>query len=142
MKRICGAGVAIVLFACTKGEKAVSDTTSVPASAVHTVSGAKIAFPHAGRPGEWRMPAGDYSSSRYSDLAEVNVQNAANLHVSWAFSTGVLRGHEGQPLVIDNTMYIVTPYPNVAYALDLKQPGQPLKWKFRPENAQQAIGRA
>ena len=54
----------------------------------------------------------------------------------------VLRGHEGQPLVIDNTMYVVTPYPNVAYAIDLAQPGQPLKWKFRPRNSQPAIGRA
>src|SRR6185503_9980456 len=49
---------------------------------------------------------------------------------------------EGQPLVIGNTMYVITPYPNVAYAIDLTQPGQPLKWKFRPDNAQQAIGRA
>ena len=59
---------------------------------------------------------------------------------SWTFSTGVLRGHEGQPLVVDNTMYVVTPYPNVAYALDLTQPGFPLKWKYRPENAQAAVG--
>src|SRR6185503_11437369 len=49
---------------------------------------------------------------------------------------------EGQPLVIGNTMYVITPYPNVAYAIDLTQEGQPLKWKFRPENRQQAIGRA
>jgi alcohol dehydrogenase (cytochrome c) len=53
-----------------------------------------------------------------------------------------LRGHEGQPLVIDNTMYVVTPYPNVAYAIDLTQPGTPLKWKFRPENDQRATGKA
>jgi glucose dehydrogenase len=49
--------------------------------------------------------------------------NAKNLHVSWTFSTGVLRGHEGQPLVVDNTMYLITPYPNVAYALDLDAAG-------------------
>ena len=88
------------------------------------------------------MPAGDYSSSRYSELAKITPANAANLHVSWAFSTGVLRGHEGQPLVIGNTMYVITPYPNVAYAIDLATPGQPLKWKFRPDNSQQAAGRA
>ncbi len=88
------------------------------------------------------MPAGDYASSRYSELASITPQNAANLRVSWAFSTGVLRGHEGQPLVVGNTMYVVTPYPNVSYAIDLAQTGQPLKWKFRPDNAQQAIGRA
>src|SRR5512138_976273 len=40
------------------------------------------------------------------------------------------------------TMYLVTPYPNVSYAIDLTQAGQPLKWKFRPENAQAAAGQA
>src|SRR5260221_13447425 len=39
-------------------------------------------------------------------------------------------------------MYLITPYPNVAYAIDLTQPGQRLKWKFRPDNSQQASGRA
>ena len=73
-------------------------------------------------------------------LAQITPANAKNLHVAWTFSTGVLRGHEGQPLVVDNTMYLVTPYPNVAYALDLTQPGFPLKWKYRPENAQAAVG--
>ena len=88
------------------------------------------------------MPAGDYASSRYSDLASITPQNVGNLKAAWAFSTGVLRGHEGQPLVVGNTMYVVTPYPNVSYAIDLAANGQPLKWKFRPDNSQQAIGRA
>jgi len=121
-----------------------SDPKVTSSAAVGTgmVSGARIAVPHAGAPGEWQMPAGDYASSRYSELASITPQNAANLKVAWAFSTGVLRGHEGQPLVVGTTMYVVTPYPNVSYAIDLSQAGQPLKWKFRPENAQQAIGRA
>jgi PQQ-dependent dehydrogenase (methanol/ethanol family) len=73
-------------------------------------------------------------------LSQITPANAASLRVAWTFSTGVLRGHEGQPLVVNNTMYLVTPYPNVAYALDLTQEGFPLKWKYRPENAQQAVG--
>jgi lanthanide-dependent methanol dehydrogenase len=116
--------------------------TSTAAIGTASPSGARIAVPHAGPPGEWQMPAGDYANSRYSELSSITPQNAANLRVAWAFSTGVLRGHEGQPLVIDNTMYVVTPYPNVSYAIDLAQTGQPLKWKFRPVNSQQAIGRA
>ena len=107
-----------------------------------SVTGARIAAAHHGPPGEWQMPAGDYASSRYSSLDQITPENAHGLHASWTFSTGVLRGHEGQPLVVANTMYVVTPYPNVSYALDLTQPGEPLKWKFRPENAQQAVGRA
>jgi PQQ-dependent dehydrogenase (methanol/ethanol family) len=107
-----------------------------------TVSGAKIAVTRPGPIGDWPMPGGDYSNSRYSELADITPANAKQLQVSWAMSTGVLRGHEGQPLVIDNTMYLITPYPNVAYAVDLATPGQPLKWRFRPENAQAAAGRA
>ena len=108
-----------------------------------TVAGnARIAVPRPGPPGEWPMPGGDYSNSRYSELADITAANATKLQVAWAMSTGVLRGHEGQPLVIDNTMYLVTPFPNVAYAVDLATPGQPLKWRFRPENAQAAAGRA
>jgi PQQ-dependent dehydrogenase (methanol/ethanol family) len=105
------------------------------------VSGTRIAAPPANdNAGEWTMPARDYANSRYSTLSQINSANAQNLRVSWTFSTGVLRGHEGQPLVIGNTMFLVTPYPNVAYALDLTQPGFPLKWKYRPENAQAAVG--
>jgi lanthanide-dependent methanol dehydrogenase len=86
------------------------------------------------------MPGADYSNSRYSELAQITPANVRNLRAAWTFSTGVLRGHEGQPLVVNNTMYVVTPYPNVAYALDLTIPGSPLKWKFRPENDQASQG--
>src|SRR6476469_1942436 len=144
--------LALAIAACSAQKTAASGdsatasaeplATSTAATGTASSTGARIAVPHAGPPGEWQMPAGDYASSRYSELASITPQNAANLHVSWAFSTGVLRGHEGQPLVVGNTMYVVTPYPNVSYAIDLAQAGQPLKWKFRPDNAQQAIGLA
>src|ERR1700674_4222352 len=141
----------VVVSACSAEKKtATSDSTatsgpqatSTAATGTSGPPGARIAVAHAGPPGEWQMPAGDYASSRYSELSSITPQNASNLKVAWAFSTGVLRGHEGQPLVVGTTMYVVTPYPNVSYAIDLAQTGQPLKWKFRPENAQQAIGRA
>jgi lanthanide-dependent methanol dehydrogenase len=134
--RVVGAkAVGVVLWglaaACAKGEKAA--TSSGP-------TGATIAFPRTGPAHEWSMPGADYSNSRYSELAEITPQNVRNLRAAWTFSTGVLRGHEGQPLVVGNTMYLVTPYPNVAYALDLTTPGSPLRWKFRPENDQVAQG--
>jgi PQQ-dependent dehydrogenase (methanol/ethanol family) len=124
--------------ACSRGDNA--GTSSASNTATVTVSGTRIAAPRSGRPGEWTIPAGDYSSSRFSELDQITAANAKNLHASWTFSTGVLRGHEGQPLVVDKTMYVVTPYPNVSYAIDLAQEGQPLKWKVRPENAQAAVG--
>ena len=129
-------GVALLGAACSAG------TPGGAPGGEAIVANARIAVTRAGPPGEWPMPGGDYSNSRYSELASITPANAKQLQVSWALSTGVLRGHEGQPLVVDNTMYLVTPYPNVAYAVDLATPGQPLKWRFRPENAQSAAGRA
>ena len=84
--------------------------------------------------GEWTMPAKDYAATRYSELDEITAANAGQLRPIWTFSTGVLGGHEGQPLVVNNTMYVVTPYPNVLYAFDLTEEGYPLKWKYRPRH--------
>src|SRR5690348_3300616 len=125
---------ALMLTACQRPQASDATRDSV------FVGGTKIATTASGPDGEWSMPARDYSSSRYSALAQITPANAKALHVAWTFSTGVLRGREGQPLVVGNTMYLVTPYPNVSYALDLTQPGFPLKWKYRPENAQAAVG--
>ncbi|MFL5403892.1 MAG: PQQ-dependent dehydrogenase, methanol/ethanol family [Gemmatimonadales bacterium] len=90
--------------------------------------------------GDWTMPGRDYSSTRFSKLAQITPANATRLRSVWTFSTGVLAGHEGQPLVVKNTMYVVTPWPNVLYAFDLTQEGYPLKWKYRPDVNSNAIG--
>ena len=72
---------------------------------------------HAGEAnGNWTMPAKDYAATRYSELAQISAKNAKGLHPVWTFSTGVLGGHEGQPLVVNKTMYVVTPWPNTLYA--------------------------
>ena len=57
-------------------------------------------------PKDWVMPAGDYANTRYSKLNQINAGNVGKLQVAWTFSTGVLRGHQGGPLVVDNTMYV------------------------------------
>jgi len=88
------------------------------------------------------MPAKDYAATRYSALAQITDANAARLHPVWSFSTGVLGGHEGQPLVVGSTMYVVTPFPNVLYAFDLTREGYPLKWKYRPDVNPTALGLA
>ena len=79
------------------------------------------------------MAAKDYASTRFSPLAQVTTRNAKDLTLAFTFSTGVVRGHEAAPIVADGTMYVVTPYPNLLYALDLAKPGAPLKWKFEPK---------
>src|SRR5262245_39121639 len=80
--------------------------------------------------GDWIMPGKNFAATRYSGLSQITVANAASLKPVWNFSTGVLRGHEGQPLVVGDTLYVVTPYPNVLYAFDLTQEGYPLRWKY------------
>src|SRR5215469_13966189 len=81
---------------------------------------------------DWAMPAGDFANTRYSTLNQINAGNVGKLQVAWTFSTGVLRGHEGAPLVIGNVLYVHTPFPNIVYALDLNNDGKIL-WKYEPK---------
>src|SRR6516165_5608354 len=83
-------------------------------------------------PNDWVMPTGDYANQRYSQLKQITAQNVRNLQVAWTFSTGVLRGHEGAPLVIGNVMYVHGPFPNPVYALDLDHDAKIL-WKYIPK---------
>jgi PQQ-dependent dehydrogenase (methanol/ethanol family) len=77
------------------------------------------------------MQAGDMYAQRYSKLTQINAQNVGKMQVAWMFSTGVLRGHEGSPLVIGNTMYLHTPFPNKVFAMDLDT--QKIKWRYEPK---------
>jgi PQQ-dependent dehydrogenase (methanol/ethanol family) len=90
--------------------------------------------------GEWWMPGRDFAASRYSALNDINVSNVVNMKVATTFSTGVLHGHEGQPLVVGSTMYVVTPYPNILYAIDLTKPGGALRWMYAPPTDPRAVG--
>src|SRR5437879_2356156 len=90
--------------------------------------------------GQWTMPGKDFAATRYSGLTEITPANVARLRPQWSFSTGVLGGHEGQPLVVNNTMYVVTPFPNVLYAFDLTREGYPLKRKYRPDVNPTSVG--
>jgi lanthanide-dependent methanol dehydrogenase len=83
-------------------------------------------------PNQWALQTGDYTNQRYSKLDQINRDNVNNLKVAWTFSTGVLRGHEGSPLVIGSTMYVHTPFPNIVYALDLDNDGK-IIWKYEPK---------
>jgi PQQ-dependent dehydrogenase (methanol/ethanol family) len=60
------------------------------------------------------------------------------LQVTWTFSTGVLRGHEGGPLVIGNVMFVHGPFPNPVFALDLNNDGKIL-WKYDPRQDSNVI---
>ncbi len=80
----------------------------------------------------WAIQTGDYANQRYSKLNQITKDNVKDLRVAWTFSTGVLRGHEGSPLVVGDTMYVHTPFPNNVYALDLTKDGA-IKWTYEPK---------
>ena len=88
---------------------------------------------------QWGMQLGNYAGQRYSTLDQINKENVGDLQVAWTFSTGVLRGHEGSPLVIGNMMYVHTPFPNMVYALDLNEDGR-IVWKYEPKQDPNVIG--
>ncbi|MGH7559463.1 MAG: PQQ-dependent dehydrogenase, methanol/ethanol family [Gemmatimonadales bacterium] len=84
--------------------------------------------------GGWTSPAGDPALTRHSPLDQINATNVSGLRPVWSFSTGSLRGHEGSPLVVGATMFVHTPWPNAVFALDLRSPGAPIKWRYpQPE---------
>jgi lanthanide-dependent methanol dehydrogenase len=119
-------------------------TSTAPATAATTTTAAATSqpLPPPSIPpedGQWTQPAKNYQQTRFSGLDQINTSNVKDLKVAWTFTTGVNRGHEAAPLVVGDTMYVVTPFPNILYALDLKNSGA-MKWKYEPKPAAAAQG--
>lgn len=91
------------------------------------------AVPAIGQPpsGDWQLPGRDHALTRYSPLNQITTANVVGLKPVWTFSTGALRAHEGNPLVVGSVMYVHSPFPNAVFALDLTKPGAPILWSFR-----------
>jgi PQQ-dependent dehydrogenase (methanol/ethanol family) len=123
------ATAALALLACPHPVQA-QDAPGTTTNVIGALPGISIVSPLAN--GQWTMPAGDYANTRYSPLNQINTSNVQNLHIAATMSTGIPHGHEGGPLVVGKTLYMVTPFPNNLIALDLTQPGFPQKWIFRP----------
>ena len=116
------------------GQSTSANSSDVPGSqpGIHLVS----PLPN----GDWSMPAGDYANTRFSPLSQINTGNVKNLHIVDMMADGIPHGHEGGPLVVNKTLYMVTPFPNELIALDLTKPGYPMKWKFEPNPDQRSVG--
>jgi PQQ-dependent dehydrogenase (methanol/ethanol family) len=89
--------------------------------------------------GQWRMAAKDLANTRYSTLDQITPGNAARLELAWSYTTGSTYGHEGAPLVVGSTMYVVTPFPNRLVALDLARQGA-VRWHYEPRHDDAARG--
>ena len=133
------------LPACRRGAPAPGASVEPTRSGLSASAAAAAALPSAipfPEPDEsqWIRPARDFASSRFSTLEQINTETVRNLRVAFTFSTGINKGHEAAPLVVDGTMYIVTPYPNYLHALDLTKPGAPALWTYKPNPVAAAQG--
>jgi PQQ-dependent dehydrogenase (methanol/ethanol family) len=120
-------GVVASAAACTRG-------TAAPATqpSGHHFETAADQPPQAASDGAWPMATHDYGNRRFVNLSQIDAHNVGRLQIAWTFQTGIPKGHEAAPLVVGGVMYVVTPFPNRLYALDLTKPGAPVKWKFEP----------
>src|SRR5678815_2355741 len=121
------------------------------AVALATICGAAMAssdtelFQRFQDPNQWGAPAGNLSLTRYSTLKDINTSNVKGLQMQWSQSSGTLRGHEGQPLVIDDVggkpmMYIESGWPNIVQALDLSDPDHPVQlWHYNKTSGRDAV---
>lgn len=88
------------------------------------------AWPATSPAGNWELPGRDYALTRFSPLSTINGTTVTGLKPVWTISTGLLRAHEGNPLVVGSVMFVHTPFPNAVYALDLAKPGAPILWRY------------
>jgi PQQ-dependent dehydrogenase (methanol/ethanol family) len=131
---IAGLIVAGSIIAKDKSGNGNGTTSDIPGA----LPGIHLIAPVAN--GQWTMPAGDYGNTRFSPLNKIDASNVQNLHIEATMTTGIPHGHEGQPLVVGDTLYVVTPFPNNLIALDLSEPGFPQKWIYRPNPAIESVG--
>ncbi len=137
--RLSIALAAAVLVTACGGDAPPADTAQPPEQSGDASPG-RGTIPSLESGDDWVRPARDYASTRYSPLDEITTDTVAQLGVKVTFSTGMVAGHEAAPLVVNNTMYIVTPWPNVLYALDLTRAGAPVKFAFEPKPLSAAKG--
>jgi PQQ-dependent dehydrogenase (methanol/ethanol family) len=130
--------LATVAAGCGEAEPPPDATPEPAIGAPGTAAGAgAMQLPEDG---QWTMAAKDFRSTRFSGLDEITADNVAGLRAAWTFPTGLTRGHEAAPLIIDGTMYVVSPFPNRVFALDLTTSHPRVRWTYEPPVQQAAQG--
>jgi PQQ-dependent dehydrogenase (methanol/ethanol family) len=86
-------------------------------------------------PNLWPSMGQNFQLDRHSALAQITPSNVKHLEMIWSQSSGALRGHEGQPIVVDvggkPMMFFVSAWPNIVQALDLSDPDHPVEvWNY------------
>jgi len=87
------------------------------------------------------QPSINYNGWNYSTFDQISLDNVSELALAWTLQLGVLDEYQASPLVVGDTMYIVSPVnqatgtgqtPNTLMAIDLTTDGTIL-WEFRPD---------
>jgi lanthanide-dependent methanol dehydrogenase len=141
---LIGLGAVLALLLIIAAVRWTGETAQPPEQVPQPIGTAAKAVPPASASprddGNWTMPAKDYAATRFSGLNQINPGNVASLKVDFTFSTATTEGFEAPPLVVNNVMYVVTPWPNNVFALDLTKPGAPAKWVYKPNPAAASKG--
>jgi alcohol dehydrogenase (cytochrome c) len=82
-------------------------------------------------PQNWLQVNKDYAAHRYSELDQINKNNAKDLHVAFTVAFGYppgtvkipFAGHQSTPLVDDGAMYVVDGW-GVVYRIDVRDPAK------------------
>jgi quinoprotein glucose dehydrogenase len=113
------------------------------------IPGAQAESTKALAQGEWPAYAGTYAAARYSPLAQIDRNNAKDLHVVWRWKSpdmaikeanptvGPTRANESTPLMVGGTLYISTSLSQVA-AIDAAT-GE-TKWVYDPKVYENGLG--
>jgi PQQ-dependent dehydrogenase (methanol/ethanol family) len=104
---------------------------SVMLALLLTASGfqAEAASTGAAAGGQWKTAGGTAQGTRFSALKDINTTNVKQLKEEFALKTPVKGRFMGEPLVVGNMLYVVTPFPNRLIAYDLSNRGK-IKWTY------------
>jgi lanthanide-dependent methanol dehydrogenase len=132
--------LSLLLTGCGKASGSTGPGSTDPKSVAGEASGIQVVSPLPNA--EWTTPQGDLANTRFSTLDQINTGNVSHLRLISTMSDGIAHGHEGNPLVVNNVMYVITPFPNKLIALDLKNPTGPAKFEYNPYPNENAVGKA
>lgn len=107
----------------------LAPVVALAAGGAATVDDARIRNANQ-EPQNWLTHGRDYAEQRFSPLEKVTADNVGSLIRVWSYDTGLKRGHEATPIVVDGVMYATGSW-SVVFALDAKT-GEEL-WRFDPE---------
>ena len=113
--------------------------SALPAGIVGPAANSVSQSPSAAAEQDWPFYGGDQAGTKYSPLADITRDNVARLSPAWEWAThekamrelGTRPGaFEVTPLMIDNVLYLSTPY-NRVVALDADTGAE--RWSYDPK---------